>query len=197
MPYKAGGGSSWTKECWKELLRKLGTVRGTPLHLWSGLSNGKTIFNLDAELKPCLGISGYEGRDDPFGCATRIVLKLQYPHHLILFVLQLFCLLASSSWPPLLLLQTELQDLLKPISDHIQEIQNFREQNRGSCLFNHLSAVSESIPALGWVAVVRKNQKHCLHSNHIYCKLSFLWVHDLNLDLWLNNTKYRLKQAPQ
>lgn len=52
--------------------------------------------------------------------------------------------------------QTELQDLLKPISDHIQEIQNFRERNRGSSLFNHLSAVSESIPALGWVAVSQK-----------------------------------------
>lgn len=49
--------------------------------------------------------------------------------------------------------QTEMQDLLKPISDHIQEIQNFRERNRGSSFFNHLSAVSESIPALGWVAV--------------------------------------------
>ncbi|XP_028316396.1 adenylyl cyclase-associated protein 2 [Gouania willdenowi] len=52
--------------------------------------------------------------------------------------------------------KTELQDLLKPISDHIQEIQNFRERNRGSCFFNHLSAVSESIPALGWVAVCQK-----------------------------------------
>lgn len=52
--------------------------------------------------------------------------------------------------------QTEFHDLLKPISDHIQEIQSFREQNRGSSLFNHLSAVSESIPALGWVAVSQK-----------------------------------------
>ncbi|CAB1449675.1 unnamed protein product, partial [Pleuronectes platessa] len=49
--------------------------------------------------------------------------------------------------------KTELHDLMKPISDHIQEIQNFRERNRGSSFFNHLSAVSESIPALGWVAV--------------------------------------------
>lgn len=49
--------------------------------------------------------------------------------------------------------KTELQDLLKPISEHIHEIQSFRERNRGSSLFNHLSAVSESIPALGWVAV--------------------------------------------
>uniref|UniRef100_A0A674PI75 Adenylyl cyclase-associated protein n=1 Tax=Takifugu rubripes TaxID=31033 RepID=A0A674PI75_TAKRU len=52
--------------------------------------------------------------------------------------------------------QMELHDLLKPISDHIQEIQNFRERNRGSSLFNHLSAISESIPALGWVAVNQK-----------------------------------------
>ncbi|KAF3833886.1 hypothetical protein F7725_025090 [Dissostichus mawsoni] len=40
--------------------------------------------------------------------------------------------------------------------DHIHEIQSFRERNRGSNLFNHLSAVSESIPALGWVAVCQK-----------------------------------------
>lgn len=52
--------------------------------------------------------------------------------------------------------QTELHDLLKPISDHIQEIQSFRERNRGSSFFNHLSAISESIPALGWVAVSQK-----------------------------------------
>ncbi|XP_026881256.2 adenylyl cyclase-associated protein 2 [Electrophorus electricus] len=52
--------------------------------------------------------------------------------------------------------QTELADLLRPISEHIEEIQNFREKNRSSHLFNHLSAVSESIPALGWVAVSQK-----------------------------------------
>lgn len=52
-------------------------------------------------------------------------------------------------------MQMELRDLLKPISDHIQEIQSFRERNRGSSFFNHLSAVSESVPAIGWVAVVR------------------------------------------
>ncbi len=47
-----------------------------------------------------------------------------------------------------------MADLLRPLSDQIQEVQNFREKNRGSSLFNHLSAVSESIPALGWVTVV-------------------------------------------
>ena len=46
--------------------------------------------------------------------------------------------------------------LLKPTSDKISEIQSFRESNRRSNFFNHLSAVSESIPALGWVAVVRR-----------------------------------------
>lgn len=50
----------------------------------------------------------------------------------------------------------EKQKLLTPISTKIQEIQTLREKNRGSPLFNHLSAISESIPALGWVAVVSK-----------------------------------------
>ncbi|XP_059412213.1 adenylyl cyclase-associated protein 2 isoform X2 [Carassius carassius] len=52
--------------------------------------------------------------------------------------------------------KTAMADLLRPLSDLIQEVQNFREKNRGSSLFNHLSAVSESIPALGWVAVYQK-----------------------------------------
>ena len=46
---------------------------------------------------------------------------------------------------------------LKPTSDKINEIQTHREAQRRSQFFNHLSAVSESIPALGWVAVVRHN----------------------------------------
>ena len=33
-------------------------------------------------------------------------------------------------------------------------VQQFRENHRSSSVFNHLSAISESIPALGWVAVV-------------------------------------------
>ncbi|XP_043921663.1 adenylyl cyclase-associated protein 2-like [Protopterus annectens] len=52
--------------------------------------------------------------------------------------------------------QNELAELLKPISEKILGVQNFREKNRGSKLFNHLSAVSESIPALGWIAVASK-----------------------------------------
>ena len=47
-----------------------------------------------------------------------------------------------------------LPELLKPTSDKICEIQDFREKNRRSSQFNHLSSISESIPALGWVTVV-------------------------------------------
>ena len=39
--------------------------------------------------------------------------------------------------------------------------QDFREKNRRSEFFNHLSALSESIPALGWVTVV-SNRKFLL-----------------------------------
>lgn len=46
-----------------------------------------------------------------------------------------------------------LQTLLKPTADKITDTQSFREKNRSSALFNHLSAISESIPALGWVTV--------------------------------------------
>nr|CAH7752374.1 unnamed protein product [Callosobruchus chinensis] len=49
--------------------------------------------------------------------------------------------------------QNDLMNLLKPTSDSIIAIQEFREKNRTSPFFNHLSAVSESIPALGWVTV--------------------------------------------
>lgn len=46
-----------------------------------------------------------------------------------------------------------LMALLKPTSDQIQAIQDYREKHRTSKLFNHLSAISESISALGWVTV--------------------------------------------
>ena len=47
----------------------------------------------------------------------------------------------------------DIEKLLQPTADLIGEIQQFRESNRRSTLFNHLSALSESIPALGWVSV--------------------------------------------
>ncbi|XP_030074520.1 adenylyl cyclase-associated protein 1 [Microcaecilia unicolor] len=52
--------------------------------------------------------------------------------------------------------ENELSGFLAPLSEQILMVQNFREKNRGSKAFNHLSAVSESVPALGWVAVAPK-----------------------------------------
>lgn len=58
--------------------------------------------------------------------------------------------LASTSSRPA---DAKIQELLRPTSDQIAAIQDFREKNRVSPFFNHLSAISESIPALGWVCV--------------------------------------------
>ncbi|XP_071992600.1 adenylyl cyclase-associated protein 1 [Engystomops pustulosus] len=52
--------------------------------------------------------------------------------------------------------EKDLSALLAPVSKQIQAVQEFREKNRGSKQFNHLSALSESVPALGWVAVSPK-----------------------------------------
>ncbi|MEQ2294397.1 F-actin-capping protein subunit alpha, partial [Ameca splendens] len=60
---------------------------------------------------------------------------------------------ASSSQKPS---DSVLATLLQPVSKAIQQVQAFREQNRTSPLFNHLSAISESVPALGWVAMAPK-----------------------------------------
>ncbi|XP_070777348.1 adenylyl cyclase-associated protein 1 [Enoplosus armatus] len=60
---------------------------------------------------------------------------------------------ASSSQRPS---DAVLTTLLQPVSKAILQVQTFREHNRTSALFNHLSAVSESVPALGWVAMAPK-----------------------------------------
>ncbi|XP_078123493.1 adenylyl cyclase-associated protein 1 [Sander vitreus] len=60
---------------------------------------------------------------------------------------------ASSSQKPS---DAVLTTLLQPVSKAIQQVQTFREQNRSSPHFNHLSAVSESVPALGWIAMAPK-----------------------------------------
>ncbi|XP_052133681.1 adenylyl cyclase-associated protein 1 isoform X2 [Frankliniella occidentalis] len=49
--------------------------------------------------------------------------------------------------------QNEMIPLLQPTSTLIISIQEHREKKRASPQFNHLSTISESIPALGWVAV--------------------------------------------
>lgn len=47
--------------------------------------------------------------------------------------------------------------LLKPLQEALMQVTETREKNRSErVLFNHLSAVSEGIPAVGWVAVEPK-----------------------------------------
>jgi len=45
------------------------------------------------------------------------------------------------------------KELIKPTEDAINQVCSIREQNRPSKLYNHLSTLSESILALGWVMV--------------------------------------------
>lgn len=50
--------------------------------------------------------------------------------------------------------EQEFANMLQPTSEEIQGLVAFRNDNRRSEWFNHLSAVSESIPALAWVTQV-------------------------------------------
>ncbi|XP_005111120.2 adenylyl cyclase-associated protein 2, partial [Aplysia californica] len=61
-----------------------------------------------------------------------------------------FLVVASKSKQPD---QSVLQQLLKPMATKLGETQEFRENNRRSDFFNHLSAISESVAALGWVTI--------------------------------------------
>ncbi|XP_063699492.1 LOW QUALITY PROTEIN: uncharacterized protein LOC134830061 [Culicoides brevitarsis] len=61
-----------------------------------------------------------------------------------------FVTLATESAKPS---DADLPRLLQPTSEQINNIQTYREKHRTSPFFNHLSAISESIPALGWVCV--------------------------------------------
>lgn len=73
-----------------------------------------------------------------------------------------FIKLANDSSAPS---QNDLMELLKPTSEQISQVQNFREKNRASKFFNHLSAISESIPALGWVCVTPTPGPHVKEMN--------------------------------
>ncbi|KAH9207735.1 adenylyl cyclase-associated protein-like protein [Leptodontidium sp. 2 PMI_412] len=50
--------------------------------------------------------------------------------------------------------------LLKPLQDSITSVSELRDANRGSPVFNQLSAVSESIGVLAWVTMDSKPHKH-------------------------------------
>jgi len=47
----------------------------------------------------------------------------------------------------------QLPELLKPTSTLVTKAIEVRDSNRGNALWTHLSAISEGVPALGWVAV--------------------------------------------
>lgn len=55
---------------------------------------------------------------------------------------------------------SNLSQLLAPCSAAIQKVIEFKDSNRKSTYFNHLSAVAESVAALGWVAVPSQPVKH-------------------------------------
>uniref|UniRef100_UPI0037E8ED23 adenylyl cyclase-associated protein 2 n=1 Tax=Semicossyphus pulcher TaxID=241346 RepID=UPI0037E8ED23 len=125
----------------------------------SGMANGDCVNGIDGGLSQCVEAFDIVLKgpvSEYLNCSKAIGSDVEKHAEMVNKALQTqrsFLKMASTHQEPA---QTELHDLLKPISDHIQEIQSFRERNRGSSLFNHLSAVSESIPALGWVAVSQK-----------------------------------------
>jgi len=54
----------------------------------------------------------------------------------------------------------QFKTLLDPCSIAIQQVSAFKDANRKSEYFNHLSAVGESVLALGWVAVKSSTEKY-------------------------------------
>ncbi|XP_053718411.1 adenylyl cyclase-associated protein 1 [Synchiropus splendidus] len=65
---------------------------------------------------------------------------------------QLLVTAASSQKPS----DAVLSSILQPMSKSIMQVQSFRESRRASQFFNHLSTVSESVPAFGWVTMSPK-----------------------------------------
>ena len=49
----------------------------------------------------------------------------------------------------------ECSRFLNPLQEKLMATVEIRDKNRGSDQFNHMSAVSEGISAMGWIVVVR------------------------------------------
>lgn len=49
--------------------------------------------------------------------------------------------------------QEQLMNILKPTGQLMQKVEELKQKHRAHGLFNHLAAISEAIPALGWVSV--------------------------------------------
>lgn len=70
-----------------------------------------------------------------------------------LFNAQLEFLRAASSCKKISTSDPSYMPLLKPTQEALMAVVEVKEKNRGSKQINHLSEVSEGIPALGWVTV--------------------------------------------
>eukprot|EP00118_Oscarella_pearsei_P024612 m.306422 g.306422 ORF g.306422 m.306422 type:complete len:471 (+) comp41225_c0_seq1:130-1542(+) len=64
-----------------------------------------------------------------------------------------FLIVASKSKEPG---PSVLRNLLKPISEIMTNVSDFRDKRRGHAQFNFFSVLSEGIPALGWVTIAKK-----------------------------------------
>lgn len=74
-----------------------------------------------------------------------------------------FLIIASKSMQPT---EKDFATILKEMGDCVDEITSYREKSRRSEFFNHLSAVSESIAALGWVTVTPAPAPFILEMNN-------------------------------
>ncbi|XP_066977685.1 adenylyl cyclase-associated protein 1 isoform X3 [Macrobrachium rosenbergii] len=141
-----------------ERLEKVGSVSGKSAS--GGVSAGTAVLSTQAQEEECT-VPYVLAYDDllsgPFkvfvDCSNQIGGDVATIAKLVqeTFINQrAFLVMASKSQRPL---DTELPQVLEPTGKKIQEVIAFRESKRQSPLFNHLSAVSESIPGLSWVAV--------------------------------------------
>eukprot|EP01135_Chromosphaera_perkinsii_P005047 Nk52_evm24s311 gene=Nk52_evmTU24s311 len=64
-----------------------------------------------------------------------------------------YIVLASKAKQPSM---ADVPELLKPTATYLEAAQSFKDANRTSKCFNHLSTVSDGMPALGWVTVSPK-----------------------------------------
>lgn len=92
---------------------------------------------------------------------------------------------------------SQLPVVLRPCSDAIQKVAEFKDRNQKSAYFNHLSAIAGSVAALGWVAVPDSPAKFIdemvesgkFYTNRILKEFKgkddkhVEWVHAL-LDVW-------------
>jgi len=75
-------------------------------------------------------------------------------HQVLQEVYELVVMASACKKPAQGIQSSELQPRLQPLQSALQKVIEVRDQNRDARdLFNHLSTVSEGIPAAGWVAV--------------------------------------------